>query len=492
MSNSFFGSSSLSLSGLTPSELNQLKNIGSTVITPANWTNLGLLNQALSTSSTPTLYGLNLGAGGLNGYAAGAQISALAYRLTPQSGGSPDQLLVESSSANNKWTRIGLYNNTAKTGLKFTIFNYENPINEVIDMLYPPSGDNKIGINQAAGTEVLEVNGNIKSSGTNIRIAKDSSSYFSLNTAAGLDNAIFGYVGTNTAYFPNSVVGDVCLKNANTGKTLRLGVDYLNSVLNIKDQKIGINKEAGTETLEFDGTMAFTSYGYTRYLLGNTGGYITTNFAKLGDTLAITFNSYVNPATNNWVVQNAGYGTTAILLQNEYVIFNTGTTNTAPETTRAVINPGGMWLPSGHRFAVGQSLGSEALEVNGNVKCTDLLASLSTNSGFTLASDNYTAFATCTLTASYVKLSSKMYAVQIFGSYSDKGSASGVAIITNFGLVPSDGVALFGSIGYAHYSMQWQASFGGRWLINDASGNVSVASLPNAATVNFNGILVLP
>lgn len=50
--NYFGGSSTSSISGLSTSELNQLKNIGTTIIPPDGWVSLSLLNQALATTSS--------------------------------------------------------------------------------------------------------------------------------------------------------------------------------------------------------------------------------------------------------------------------------------------------------------------------------------------------------------------------------------------------------------------------------------------------------
>ncbi len=415
--NSFFGGSSSygSLNGLSSSEINQLKNIGGTIISPASWTYLGILNQGVNTTSNVQFNAASI-VDTLKLLSGANYIALKAPALTGNRTISfpnanvdlayiPNQALNTSSSAQfwslNISTAGGLTVNS-KTPSD-TQWGYLTGLNQALATTSTPQFA-KLGVNQAAGTETLEVNGNVKCSSI---LAASTDTYLFM-PEGGSNITLFRYLYTGstgggdlTAYLQTGNGMDRFYITGIVGSVLTsFQVKATNIDLNngSTTTKIGINKTAGTEALEVNGNVKYSdlitnSNVFVLFMPEGGSNIPLLRYTYTGSTVGNDLVAYLQTGLNMnklYITGNAASILDTFLVQATNIALNNGST-----TTKVGIN---------------QAAGTEALEVNGNVKGNTFYCSKWTAIG-------YDAGANITGTTSSNKN------LTLVGDYAGKGTA---------------------------------------------------------------------
>lgn len=221
----------------------------------------------------------------------------------------------------------------------------------------------KIGIAQAAGTEALEVAGNIKATGSlfsmhDIEMKQGGDGiaaalYIRTNTdTAALEQAAFAYAAEGGNYFGDAQKGDICVRATQNTSTLRLGKSSGQSTVRITD-KVGINQNPGTEALEVAGNIKAT------------GGMIIV--APDSTSVSDPFLNFKNAAGFGIFADVIGipnYGS-QFNFKGKHYNGGGGILDNVPV----------LGLDMRGRVGIAQAAGVEALEVAGNIKATGIITS---------------------------------------------------------------------------------------------------------------------
>jgi hypothetical protein len=326
--NYFFGNTNAnwSTNGLSPSDLTNIRNINQ-----AGWSSIHTLNQGLAVTSSPTFYNLyvtnefKLKNSGFT-VTMKAPTLAASYTLTlPVDDGTPGQHLTTDGSGNLTWANAS---------------GFDQNLNTTDTPQFA-----KLGINQAAGTERLEVTGNIKATGQLIgSYAKSGVDPYQQSLRTSLTGTILDDDANQISLDINSnantridfrcvkdptLVSYGCLGNAGTTNP---------GAISWRDIKVGINAKPGAKELTVGGDTQLNGSIY----MGQAAGIYTT---PIIDNQEWAF--YMTPGAfvgSSWNVYN--------MTTSKYVI-----SASVPEAGDC-------------KVGINQKYGTETLEVNGTLKTT--------------------------------------------------------------------------------------------------------------------------
>jgi hypothetical protein len=351
--NQYFGNGFGTLSGLTASEVEQLKNIGSSVISPVNWGFLSSLNQSVNTTSSPTFSKLKLA----DGIYLNTASQTITQKKKDEAGDMTLLTISNSGIGANTYTdlitgshdKLRIKSATSSGIADFTIDS------QITNIQSASLGGAKVAINTfTLPTEPLEVNGNIKTNASVIASAiphsfktlSDASTSYSFFSADGLtEYALIGRAGVVGAFFTNSTTRDLCIKSENAlgSTTIKLGLGNGDSTLNVAHTKVGINQIATTEALEVNGNVK--------------SSMMLTPIIKTTDSGSNSM-GFLDSSGNN--VLRIVPGVDCAFLQSPGAVGFKIT-----EWSSITLAP-----LSCSKIGINQDAGTEALEITGNIKAT--------------------------------------------------------------------------------------------------------------------------
>jgi len=223
----------------------------------------------------------------------------------------------------------------------WSVWNGVSPFGNAISakISYGVSGG-VVGINQAPGTEALEVNGNAKLTGT-LKLVNGSYTNTIQTTTLG---------SNRTLTLPDSDLTLTSYSGPNQS---------LNTTATPQFAKLGINQASGSEALEVSGCIKATDVIYTAK--PRSSSLNTVMFAGI---------SNIQNDDMSFIATGSGKE-----VNYESAIFGYKRLGTLADSYGVMAVWGGsgaVYWNAGNKVGINQVPGTEVLEVNGNVKCADV------------------------------------------------------------------------------------------------------------------------